>query len=409
MKRWIVVSFIGFPLLACVEHPEPTDLGHWTLDIGLADQIPGLEQPAVVLVDSTISVNLLQRSDGEGQYVDLDEDLRSCTFLTPKGVVASDGLDFHVDAAGEGSIQVSAPREACPDYAGPGAEFERDRWSLIAVEPSATIGDWVGATESLAARDGSPGPDEFPADFSTPLGPIQVVEAGDFYVLPVLTQGAAEVRWNRDDVEMSVESTWQPLVPVGETGPDLGLRGRVDAGSSVDAGLQIGDELVALPEVSTVPIDRIASLELVAVYDTDTREGREWGLPLGVVAITRDEQGRRILGAPVEWTLTRGKLAMHHFEDPSLTADTLSVGDVCRARPIDRARRDATIEARVGELVAEVDLDWIALHGDEVDRDNPKCESAGCDCSAGGRPTDSIAALLGLLGLGLLRRRRSPR
>ena len=413
MQRWIAGSFFTLStlgLLACDPIPEPSDLGHWTLDVGLGNSLAGLEQPSVVLVDSVFTANVLQREDESGRYVRLEPELDACVFTFGMGVVVEDEAGFRVSGPGEGAVGISAPHEACPDYEGPNQDLERDAWSIVAVEPELTSGAWVPAIEAGLFDLAFVGADPFPADFASALEQARVVEGGEFYLAPVLTYADAEVRWASVAMQTQVDPAWQHLIHFIEDGvPSLDLRGQLDAGDQVDASLVIGEVPVALPRLEAVALDQITQIELVPVYQRERSDARPWGSPLGVVAITRDTQGQRILGAPIEWTLTRGKLAMNTFEDPSRTPDVLGVADLCRARPIVQAQRSATIEARIGDLATSIELDWIALHADDIDPDNTKCESAGCDCSASGEPIDSLAALLALLGLGLLRRRQTPR
>jgi MYXO-CTERM domain-containing protein len=150
--------------------------------------------------------------------------------------------------------------------------------------------------------------------------------------------------------------------------------------------------------VQAVSADAIQSLELVPIYYPGD-EQREWGTPAGVLAITRDGEGRRIVDAPVNFELTAGYLKF------SSDRDTLYLGDVCRKEAKGPTSRTATVAATLGELNASVDLDWVALPGDEHDGD-PDCTKA-CACTTS-NPGESTPALLALFGLGVwLRRKRA--
>ncbi|MCA9702159.1 MAG: MYXO-CTERM sorting domain-containing protein, partial [Myxococcales bacterium] len=160
--------------------------------------------------------------------------------------------------------------------------------------------------------------------------------------------------------------------------------------------------------------ERIASLELIPAYfpddgpDDGPGDGAspEWASPVGVLAITRDAEGERIVGAPIEWSLTRGVLDVR-VADPG---DVLSLADTCRASPDeDPEPRGATVEASVAGLVTSIDLEWTAVPGEVPvpDSTNPNCVGSSCSCSTDAEPEGSLAAALGLLLLGLGRRRRS--
>jgi hypothetical protein len=414
ISKLLVIPFLAAFQFGCDPYPEYSDLEQWKLDVSLPNDIPGVDRPSHVLVGSRIFVELLGQRDDEGAYVRIGGDLRSCVHVFGNGTVEwvddpedESGAHGLVVAEGPGSIVISAPREACPEYLGPGEDFVRDTWSVLGVELMDTTASWRGGFDSYALTLRSSGPIDYPdALGQIHLGPALVAEGGSFQVGPLLTRvvdgETVEVRHSRPGGELLLPEAYQSWL----VEPYIWS---LDAGEQVDARLAYGDEEIALPTLEGVPVDRIASLELVPIYELDTSGKREWGLPSGVIALAHDAEGRRIFGAPIEWSVSQGRVAIQPFAEAS---DVLSVGDSCRDSPITKDSRDATIEARVAGLVASAEFEWTALRDDdiEIDTESPLCQGSACDCSASATPNDSLAALFGLLVLGLgLRRGRIAR
>jgi MYXO-CTERM domain-containing protein len=137
---------------------------------------------------------------------------------------------------------------------------------------------------------------------------------------------------------------------------------------------------------------------LVPVYNPGDDQ-REWGPPVGILAIARDGEDRRVIHAPVEFELTAGRLAF------ASERDVLYLADVCRREPKGPTAREASVLATLGDLEAIVDLEWVALPGDPHDG-SPDCTQA-CSCTTA-TPSESTPALLALFGLGVwLRRKRN--
>jgi hypothetical protein len=412
-----VVALLAF---ACdAGEPEYSDSEQWRVEVGLSDVLHGIDRPSHVLVGSRVGVSVSDYRDDDGGYTRLEPELENCVHLFGNGSVEwveqPDGTgDFRQVSAGPGSVGISAPREACPEYTGPAEAFERDEWSTIGVEPSETFGEWANHYDHQTLVVGSSGPvDGFPAELGQALGGVRVAEGGAFSINPVLMHlvddEAFEVRHAHPELGLVVPADQQALILDPDGFPRFRLSGELDAGESVGASVAIGGaDNVALPGVEAVPVDTIESLELVAVYEPDYTGERGWGRPLGVMALAHDAEGQRILGAPIEWSITEGLLMLEPASDAS---DVLWATDMCRKDPLGKDRRDATIEARVGEVVASVELEWTALRVDEVDvdPDSPLCQgSSSCDCSATATPTNSLAAMLGLLLLGVGLRRGRP-
>lgn len=412
ISKLFVIPFLAAFQFGCDPYPEYSDLEQWQLDTSLTDHIPGFDRPSRVLVGSEIFIELLGQRDDDGEYDRIPSELHNCLHVFGNGSVEwiddpEDDSPPHalVVAPGPGSIVISAPHEACPDYVGPGEDFVRDEWSIIGVDPADTTGNWMGTYEHYALAIRSSGPTDYPSALGQLQGPgpVQVAGGGAFHMSMVLTQQidgeTIEVRNNRADGGVllpEAQQSWgvEPYIWSLPAGEQAALR------------VVYGGTEIAVPIFEAVEVDRVASLELVPVYELDSSGERDWGLPGGVIALAHDAEGRRIFGVPVEWSVSEGLLAIQ----PALeTNDLLVVGDSCRDKPITKDRRNATIEARVAGLVASAELEWTALREDDIsiDPDAPECQGSACDCSASATPTDSLAALFGLLVLGVgLRRRR---
>jgi MYXO-CTERM domain-containing protein len=413
-----VLPLVALLVFACdAAERDFSDLEQWEVALGLPDRWFGIDRPSHVLVGSRLDPDVVGVRDESGEYDRIEPELDACVHLFGNGTVEwiddpdAAGEHARVTAAGPGSVGISAPREACPDYSGPGEDFVRDEWSVVGVEPSATIGEWGNYYDHQALMVGSSGPSAFPTEFGQALGPVQVAEGGMFKLDPVLMRWVDderfEVRHARPDVGLAVPEGYEALALDPDGSSQFQLAGELAAGQRLEAQVMIGADDVALPGVDAVPAEAIASLELVAVYEPDTTGDRDWGPPIGVMALAHDAEGRRILGAPIQWSIQQGLLGLEPAEDAS---DLLWVTDTCRDRPLVRDHRDATLEARVGEVVASVELEWTAFRTEnlDVDPESPTCQGSACDCSATATPSSSLAALLGLLLLGVgLRRGRS--
>jgi MYXO-CTERM domain-containing protein len=407
--RTICLVALGWPLLAC-DPTEPSDEGQYGLAIGLVDNLGG--QSHRVLVGSEFELGITEvLVEGE---VDPEGGGVLCAATSATGsLTKTDTLWYRVDAAGPGAVEFAAPVDSCPANNDVLVELGPDRWSMIGVEVSAATGKWIGAADNAAlVWQTSPGRvGAFPDAIGRPLDQARVAAGGLFQLLPVLVDPSAgeraEVRWSDNDAIITVPAHYRDVATYidyyGERQPQSYLHGTLRAGASFDSSIEILGNDFELPEVIAVPTQELTSLELVPVYAPGEPQ-REWGTPLGVIAITRDGEGRRVLSAPIEWSVTRGRLAAY---SGNFSSDALEVAD-CRDEPKQPQWRGATIEAKLDDLVASVELEWIALPTDEIDPSSELCHGSACDCSTAASPRDSVFATLALLGLGgLLRRRHS--
>jgi MYXO-CTERM domain-containing protein len=410
--RTVCLVALAGPLLAC-DPLEPSDEGQYNLRVGLLDAL-GADSNRV-LVGSRFELEIEElRVEGE---LDPAGGGLNCAASTASGSLTKTGaIECLVETAGPGAVEFAPPIESCPENDDVLVELGPDSWSMIGVEPSAATGSWVGAGDN-AVRDWRMSPGSagaFPDALGLPLDDARVAAEGRFQLLPVLVDPSAgtraEIRWADPDAVVSVPAHYEELATHvdenGERQPQTYLDGSLRAGNSVDASVTILATEFDLPALETVPVHEITNLELVPVYFPGDGDQREWGLPAGIVAITRDGEGRRVMGAPIEWSVTRGKVSAHsvNFGD-----DVLEIGD-CRDEPKRAEWRGATIVAELEHLSAEVELEWIALPSDDIDPTSEVCHGSTCNCSTAASPRDSVFATLALLVLGgALRRRHSSR
>jgi MYXO-CTERM domain-containing protein len=408
LHRVALVALL-LPLWAC-DPPETSDEGQYRLDIDLRNPLGTTSRD--LLVGSQFHLEVVGVRDGK---VDAGQGGLLCVERSGSGVITEVEVgEFVVEAAGEGAVELADPGIACPANDDILAELGPDRWSVRGVAAEDARGRWGYQTDQFILDwDQSPGrAGAFPEAVGRPIEELRVAADSEFLAYPALVhdtgEGELELRWNDPEHELVLPGHYddlRPRTPMTEGGEAIGqyLQGSIAAGEGFDASVTILGTNFALPPVLAVPVREVASLELVAIYDPGTDE-REWGRPSGVLAITRDAEGRRIVGAPVDFELTRGRLWAGPIEG---SPDALVLGDNCRARPKAPTLRAATVVARLDDLEASVDLDWIALPDDpRPEPDDPNCVGSSCACASARPPGESAPALLGLFGLGLWLRRR---
>lgn len=425
----LMTPLLALGVCAC-DSTEPSEQGQWALSVDLRDHLEGHDQPALVLVGSTFDLDLIRHQSQSGER-EVSPELAACVPLSPSGSVIASGDEFVVYDVGPGSVEIPAPIEACPELSGDEASLSADRWSVIGTDEGLVV--WSLWFEQVLDAFSAGPAGQFPAELGRTLGvngvpdpspgrSALVAVGGTFQLDPVLVEDQnaeprVEVRWSARAARLqTVQEHEYLLAREFEDDPNpTRLFGRVDAPDVIDTSfvIELADNAVGVavqawpnvPQVEVVPIEQITELELVPVYGLGDAE-REWSEPVGVIALAHDAQGNRIVAPPVEWSLTEGRLAVYEV-GPDQVSDVLSVDDICVERPEQAEARSATIEARLGDLVASTELQWTALvEGPPATPDAEECGKQGCDCSVDASPRGSIAALLGLLGLGFVRRRR---
>ncbi len=384
-----------------------------------ADPFYGFRNSGPVLAGTTICLNLKGHS-GEGSAA-----YQACGYeVVADGVDVADGC-YTFAQAGTAVLSVEPTGEPCADDYD--AEPPVDQVSVEVVDADALslgllrFGEHaatVGATEG----DAGPWPDEWPAPWPDPL---RVVE-GEPVLLHVglLHDGGTEaVAFNSDATTLTVitlegdEPGTEPIFDDGEEhdapyGP--GVRLRLASGSRVQLQLTIGAESWTTGEVIAVPLDDIATLDVLGAYSVPIRsDGELPGSPLGARAVARDADGNPVLGAPVTWTLTGHSLQVVPGSQPGPISlfplagdDYVWLYDGCFPPDQGAGTRQATLRAKLGSLSDSVALTWERGEG-EPDEDwvQPEYCNAGCGgCSTGASP--GAVAPLALLAMLLLPRRR---
>jgi MYXO-CTERM domain-containing protein len=174
-------------------------------------------------------------------------------------------------------------------------------------------------------------------------------------------------------------------------------------------------EILESPELISVPPSTAASLDLMVTSASELQ-------PMYAYAEVRDAQGRVLHGAPVEWSVDEGALAVQpgDLTTEARTQEYAVLGLGCEPPPSEPTERHATLIARLGELEDRVEVTWTALpeepdsFNDPFEPDencmfgdaseDPDVQDFGCACTSDERAPASPGLLL--LGLLAIRRRR---
>lgn len=263
--------------------------------------------------------------------------------------------------------------------------------------------------ERLTARpaDVIPGADE-------PLRLVPDVTVG--FPVNVIDAAGERVGWDLSQgrvLETKAGGQARTLTPIEDTEALWAVR--VGPGETSTITLEVAGAVLPVATVVATPVEQAASLEIVAALA---------GAPFGARAVVRDAEGRVIVGAPVEWSLVEGELALTAVNDFA-PPEYRFIEDDCVPPPTAAESRRAVLRARLGALSDELELEWTATPPEPTPEGpfepDPACQRGtgpagddglgdrGCNCAAG--PEDGpagwawLAALTWLLG----RRRRAAR
>lgn len=171
-------------------------------------------------------------------------------------------------------------------------------------------------------------------------------------------------------------------------------------------------EILESPELISVPPSAAASLDLMVTSASAEQ-------PIYAYAEVRDAEGRVLHGAPVEWSVGEGALAVKpgDLTTEARTQEYAVLGLACEPPPSEPTERHAMLIARLGDLEDRVVVTWTArpegpnpleqrFEGDAncMFGEDPDVADFGCACSSDERAPVSGGLLL--LSLLAIRRRR---
>lgn len=258
-----------------------------------------------------------------------------------------------------------------------------------------TVEDYVASGD---ARLDPPNP-----DWRNPPGePYRVVAGSPFQFEPFLALvDGTHVAWPRD------VTTFESEVRSGEMSLEMdgGLAVvTLTEGTDADVVLAANDFRFAAAHVLGVGEDAPDSMEIVVGYALDVDSPA--AVPFGARAVIRDADGNLLYGAPVEWAVTDGALAVLDPDHDFPGLDYTYLIDACYTRPSRDGTRHAEIAARYDGIEGTAELDWTADVSTWLDDDDiaEMCEGhPGCGCaSTGPMPVGTVV----FVGVALVLRRR---
>ncbi|PRP92825.1 hypothetical protein ENSA5_47380 [Enhygromyxa salina] len=428
MSRPTLFLLALLPTLAACSHWGEADyLGFGFPDF--VDDLVDFESGDLILRGSPLCPEIEFRRDDDGtqRYLSGDEReaLRACFDESISGPAQlDDGGCIHFDGPGEVVWELTP--DSCGDQTermrftvvepDPAAQLGFDEWRLRLVQESVVEGEVLGLAPGRSVEELQESP-----------GAARRVFAGQLDApLLRLDDSGGRVFWMNSDVSLElVGEGVEAVAPIPSDDPELNewvMLGEqpltLAPGSSgrVRATLASG-EVYESPELIAVGLTEAASLDLV-VADTYA------------FADVRDAEGRLIHGAPIEWSVVEGALAI----TPGSLVWELRTGEYatlhdgnCEPAPAEPELRRAVVRARLGALEDTIEYEYLVEPIEEPDfgslpepdedcmygeapetpetpeeQDEP-AEGCGCSSEGGGSPLAPLAFGLGVLAL--LRRR----
>jgi len=393
-------------LVGCPEYDFMSEEDQWKFEEPalVTDALEGFQNDYPVLAGTAICPAVTYEGDVPEGF-DAAQVRDECVDDTVDGPGSFDGQCLVLQEAGEVTWYLD-PTD-CPVQEA-GLDLVADRVVFEVADPEgleAELQQWV---EQYAEEALDPIP-AFPQNWTNPPGePFRVVagQPVSFYAR-LRDRGAGEtVAWRSTDGSLSAATLagdFHKLDDIGDPGW-IGLQ--LDEGAAVDLTLAVGDHEWTAGQLEAVSGDSVTSLEIVAgylVYD----EGKK--LPYGARAVLRDAGGNLVYGAPVQWKVVEGALAVYAGsygdEPPALPGlDYAAFADEC-VPPSERdGTRSVSLEASYGELSDRVELTWDApaVEDDQDWEPSEMCQGGGCSCSTS-RSATPPAAGLALAALAILR------
>ena len=236
-----------------------------------------------------------------------DGGVAACFSHSVSGASFADGcLDF--DAPGEVIWALDAV--ACQPEPDAGVPLVGDRFVFRAVGPEAVVPVQAPQIEALAAAfladGGVIAEPAAPADLAAPRDELCIVEGGRAPVSAVLL--AVE-----DQAAVAVEGDSLVVEDVAPTPESVRVQDgwllEADPGATASLRLLTNAASFDVARIEGVPLGEAASMSLFAYYWTSPDEPGATA-PAAAQALVQDAQGRPLDGAPVEWTLVQGDLAL---------------------------------------------------------------------------------------------------
>lgn len=392
-------ELLALVLAGCAcDRLELSDESQYWLDAEPVQRTPALSDR--VLVGSEFSVRISELAvEGE---VDEDGGGLECATQSASGVLEEfDDDRFRVTGLGAGAVLFAPPIISCPENDDVLITLGPDSWTITGVGAEGLEGRYMPLYDTyLATLPASPGSrGAFPDSIGRPLENLLVAGEQHFVAVTMLIDpdDGLEVRYSEEQALVEVPAHFADVIdPEGDIDRNH-LDGTLQTGESFTPTFSVLGQTYPIGDIRAVPVDHIGGFEVVPFYAPGDTQ-REWGPPQGILAIARDFEGRRVVGAPIEWEVTSGRVTIDAYD-----SDLLLLNSTCR-RSRAPEYRYATIEARMGDISSEVEFEWIALPEDEVANDS-RCVTAGCGCTS--TRSDSVPAWAAfVLGLGLVARRR---
>ncbi len=370
---------------------------------GRGEVLSGFESGDAVVAGSRFCPQITRMLSVDVEQSDFDD----CFALSAEGpalIDADDCIQFE-DASGLAVLRMSS--QTCP-FGLAVEPLADDSLRFAVTEPASAQLDYFRLDRAFA--DGAPV--QVDAELPPPsAGPFRLVGASAM-ALEFSDAAGAGLYWTDDAVEL--ERDGQPLELQGD---NVQLDPPAADPFSITARVGASQGGFTLGPFEAATASEAATLELFPII---TQSGDSL-VPEAVRAVVRDAEGRVLYGAPVEWELTRGELALtpDPLSDPPpppsapLIGDLIAAADACEPPPTGRAReRSATISAAIGQASASIELVWERAPV-EADDEEPFVPSAYCreptrSCACSSR-TGRAPPAWGLAALSLLawtRRRR---
>lgn len=439
------VVFVG--LCGSVACFVPGDAGELGFDLGLADVLYEFRSGDRMLLGTQLCPHVSMATDDEGKQVHVMNDEESW-LLACMDESLSGGLQFDAERC----VLLDTPGELTWTLEATGeCEWESDSLRIVVAAASPQLragfddwrlrsgGAWVPDDYTIELLGLAPGRtlDDLHEDPSAPrlvaagqldtpllrfddeLGrvwtrglPLALVGEGATIVEPI------EVQNDEGFYTISEYVLGDELPLVLEPGAVVRIRASLPDGSQLDT-----PELIAAPPSAAASLDLVVAL----VGEKD---------PSYAFAEVRDAEGRVLHGAPIEWSVSEGALAVlpGSLDNEARSGDYAIVGLFgCEPPPAQPTERHAILRARIGALEDSVELAWTAMpdepgifdlpfepdpscmfgddSGDSGDDGNDEVGEAGIDDGSGCGCTSSRESTpfagFAWLGLLALRRRRT--